>query len=100
MEVHLAYSSETITYAGSLVDEFYYNEQEQSYFLKINPKLAALFNAGWTQLQWKQRLQLKADLAKWLHGFYASHRDPVSDQGNHFETSLRFRLQPAGRLSA
>ncbi|MFH0783716.1 MAG: plasmid replication initiator TrfA, partial [Pseudomonadota bacterium] len=75
-EIHRAYSSETITYAGSLVDEFYCNEQEQSYFLKINPKLAALFNAGWTQVQWKQRLQLKADLAKWLHGFYASHRDP------------------------
>ena len=75
-EVHLAYSSETITYAGSLIDEFYYNEQEQSYFLKINPRLAALFNAGWTQLQWEQRLRLKTNLAKWLHGFYASHRDP------------------------
>jgi hypothetical protein len=75
-ELRLAYSSETITYAGSLIDEFYYNEQEQSYFLKINAKLAALFNTGWTQLQWQQRLRLKTDLAKWLHGFYASHRDP------------------------
>ena len=75
-EIRLAYSSETITYAGSLIDEFYYNEQEQSYFLKINSKLAALFNTGWTQLQWEQRLQLKTDSAKWLHGYYASHRDP------------------------
>ncbi len=77
-EVHLAYSIETITYTGSLIDEFYYNEQEQSYFLKINPRLAALFNTGWTQLQWEQRLRLKTNLAKWLHGFYASHRDPFS----------------------
>ncbi len=65
-----------ISYAGSLVEEFYYNSQEQTYFLKINPKLADLFEAGWTQLQWHQRLQLKTDLAKWLHGFYASHREP------------------------
>ena len=64
------------TYAGSLIDEFYYNDRDQTYFLKINPKLAKLFDAGWTQLQWRQRLLLKTDLAKWLHGFYASHRAP------------------------
>ena len=64
------------TYAGSLVDEFFYNDQEQTYFLKINPKFAELFDAGWTQLQWQQRLHLKSGLAKWLHGFYSSHREP------------------------
>lgn len=64
------------TYAGSLIDEFYHNEHNQTYFLKINPKLAKIFDAGWTQLQWQQRLDLKTDLAKWLHGFYASHRNP------------------------
>ena len=64
------------TYAGSLIDEFYYNDRDQTYFLKVNPKLAKLFDAGWTQLQWQQRLNLKTDLAKWLHGFYASHRTP------------------------
>lgn len=64
------------TYAGSLIDEFYCNDRDQTYFLKINPKLAKLFDAGWTQLQWRQRLLLKTDLAKWLHGFYASHRNP------------------------
>lgn len=64
------------TYAGSLVDEFVYNSEAQTYFLKLNPKLAVLFDAGWTQLQWQQRLQLKSDLAKWLYGFYASHRNP------------------------
>jgi len=76
VEIHHPYINETFTYAGSLVDEFYYNEPAQTYFLKINPKLAALFDAGWTQLQWQQRLHLKIDLAKWLHGFYASHREP------------------------
>ncbi len=67
---------EGFTYAGSLVDEFCYNDRQQTYFLKINPKLAKLFDAGWTQLQWQQRLMLKTDLAKWLHGFYSSHREP------------------------
>ncbi|MBU0945428.1 MAG: replication initiator protein A [Proteobacteria bacterium] len=69
-------TNQLFTYAGSLIDEFYYNDKEQTYFLKINPKLAELFDAGWTQLQWQQRLQLTSDLAKWLHGFYSSHRIP------------------------
>lgn len=57
-EIHHVYMNETFTYAGSLIDEFYYNDKEQTYFLKINPKLANLFNAGWTQLQWQQRLRV------------------------------------------
>lgn len=76
LEVQDDYGTESYTYAGSLIDEFYYNTGSQSYLLKINPKLAKLFDAGWTQLQWHQRLQLKTDLAKWLHGFYVSHRAP------------------------
>lgn len=76
VDIRHRYMNEAYTYAGSLVDEFYYNDSEQTYFLKINPKLAELFDAGWTQLQWHQRLQLKTDLAKWLHGFYSSHRAP------------------------
>ena len=67
---------DSYTYAGSLIDEFYYNAQDSTYFLKINPKLSSLFDSGWTKLQWQQRLHLKTDLAKWLHGFYASHRAP------------------------
>jgi hypothetical protein len=76
LEVPRAYGHDSFTYAGSLVDEFYYNIIDQSYFLKINPKFAKVFDAGWTQLQWQQRLHLKTDLAKWLHGFYSSHRYP------------------------
>lgn len=64
------------SYAGSLVDEFYFSDEDQSYIVRINPKLVGLFDVGWTQVQWQQRLQLKTDLAKWLHGFYASHRAP------------------------
>jgi len=82
IEINICYphgrTNQLFTYAGSLIDEFYYNDLEQTYFLKANPKLAELFDAGWTQLQWQQRLQLKSDLAKWLHGFYSSHREPYA----------------------
>lgn len=76
VEINHSLMTETFSYVGSLIDEFYYGDREQTYFLKLNPKLSSLFDAGWTQLQWQQRLQLKTDLAKWLHGFYASHRVP------------------------
>lgn len=76
LEIPHGYKTETFSYSGSLVDEFFYTDRDHRYFLKTNPKLAKLFDAGWTQLQWQQRLQLKTDLAKWLHGFYASHRTP------------------------
>ena len=76
LEIKDSYGTNSYTYAGSLIDEFIFNTSSQGYFLKINPKLAKLFNAGWTQLQWHQRLRLKTELAKWLHGFYASHRTP------------------------
>ena len=39
--------------------------------------MARLVDAGWTQVPWLQHVQLKTDLAKWLHGFYASHRTPT-----------------------
>lgn len=78
LEVPSTFGREICSYTGSLLDEFYYTEEDQTYFLKFNSKLATLFDAGWTLLQWQQRLLLKTDLAKWLHGFYASHRVPYS----------------------
>ena len=76
LEVQSHFGPEAFSYTGSLLDEFYYTEEDQTYFLKFNAKLATLFDAGWTQLQWQQRLALRTDLAKWLHGFYSSHRVP------------------------
>ena len=76
IEARSAYGPDYFIYTGSLLDEFSYTEEEQQYFLKFNARLATLFDAGWTQLQWQKRLLLRTDLAKWLHGFYASHRLP------------------------
>lgn len=66
----------SFAYTGPLIDEFCSRDEELSSVIRINPRLAGLFDVGWTQVQWQQRLQLKTDLAKWLHGFYASHRSP------------------------
>jgi hypothetical protein len=76
LEVRGGIMAESYTYAGSLIEEFYYDEGEGTYLLKINQKLCSLFDSGWTMLQWKQRILLQTDLAKWLHGFYASHATP------------------------
>ncbi len=76
LEAPTAIGTQPFSYADSLLDEFIYNETERSYFLKCNPRMVRLFDAGWTQIPWRQHVQLKTDLAKWLHGFYASHRTP------------------------
>ena len=65
-----------LTYGGSLL-EFYRDEDTGRYRVEVNPKINALYNAGWTAIDWQQRRALKRKpLASWLHGFYASHADP------------------------
>ena len=65
-----------MTYGGSLL-EFYRDEDTERYRLEINPKIKALYDAGWTACDWQQRKQLaRKPLALWLHGFLASHAEP------------------------
>ena len=65
-----------LTYGGSLL-ELYRDEDTGRYRLEVNPKIVALYDAGWTATDWQQRHQLRRKpLALWLHGFYASHADP------------------------
>ena len=66
-----------ITYAGSLVDEYYRDERTQAYAILLNSKLHRLFDAGYTGLGWRQRQQLrKRSLAGWVFNFLSSHREP------------------------
>ncbi len=65
-----------LSYFGSLL-EGWRDEETGLYRLEFNPKLKSLFSAGWTAIDWEQRKQLKRKpLAKWLHGFYATHAEP------------------------
>jgi len=44
------------------------------YTVRLNPKLVQLFQQGFTRVEWQTRLELKTDLAKWLHSFVLTHR--------------------------
>lgn len=47
--------------------------------LTLAPRLKALFNEGYTWVDWSIRNELRrASLAQWLHSFYRSHREPLA----------------------
>jgi len=67
----------------SLVNKFEFSNSESDeatndWVIEIDPDIAKLFGGGIysTRLEWEQRLEINGDLAKWLHGFYSSHREP------------------------
>jgi hypothetical protein len=66
------------TYAGSLVQNFYRNEDNNDYIIILDPKLSYLYAPNeWTKLRAEDRLSLSGKpLALWLHGYYATHAEP------------------------
>lgn len=66
------------TYIGGLIGEAAKDEKTKSWIIKLNPRLAALYGDDeFTQVDWTVRQSLeRKTLAKWLHGFYASHAEP------------------------
>lgn len=49
----------------------------KKYRVQVAPQLVELFgDLHYTQLEWAQRLALPDGIATWLHGYYASHREP------------------------
>lgn len=62
------------TYADNLLG-FEREEETQRYKLTVNPKMANLYMAGWTQTDYEERTHIgnKKFLALWLHGYIASH---------------------------
>ena len=68
------------SYEGSLIDEIYrdHGARAKSYVIRLNPKLLKLFEADhFTDVDWSIRQELRGKpIAKWLHGFYASHANP------------------------
>lgn len=61
------------TFSGQLVGNVFRDETTQEYVVVLNEKLLGLYDDGYTHIDWEQRQALKSSLAKWLHGFYASH---------------------------
>lgn len=75
--VEIRWTNERKSYTGSLVSGFARDEDTGSFVVTFNEDLMRLYEAGSTQIDWKQRQQLgKSNLAKWLQVFYASHDVP------------------------
>ena len=67
----------SMTYFGPMIEGGVRDEETGQYVLEINPKIMALYAAGWTATDWQQRQALRRKpLALWLHGFYGSHAHP------------------------
>ncbi|WP_246327774.1 plasmid replication initiator TrfA, partial [Candidatus Competibacter phosphatis] len=63
------------TYGGSML-EFWRDEETDIYQLQQNPKIMALYHAGWTAIDWELRRKLRRKpLALWLHGWFSSHAE-------------------------
>jgi len=58
--------------AGYEIDEI-----TRAFKLTIDPKMAKLYSAGWSVIDWEQRQKIRGKpLALWLHGDLASHAEP------------------------
>lgn len=79
------------SYTGSLIDEFYRDEETGELVIELNPKLTGLFGReGFTHIDWSVRRQLThKPLSQWLHGYFASHADP-------FPVSIKTLMNMAG----
>jgi hypothetical protein len=70
-----------IAFGGTLVDHYGRDEQAdgtQKYVVIFRQELLALYETGYSHIDWDQRQALSTSLAKWLHGFYATHAKPFA----------------------
>lgn len=66
-----------MTFMGTLVHKAYRDEDSSRYVVIFDKDMLNLYEAGYSHIDWGQRMQLgKSSLAKWLHGFYATHAKP------------------------
>lgn len=64
------------TYFGALLKGAG-DERSGMYAIELESRLEALYMAGWTQIDWEERVRLRRKpLALWLHGWFCSHAEP------------------------
>ena len=97
-------------YTGSLINDFEWQEGEggpvrRRWLIRINPKIAGLFDpASHLRMNWQARLKL-SPLEKWLYTFYHSHAQPfpykvatlhrLTDSGIADLRKFRYKLRKA-----
>jgi hypothetical protein len=75
--VEITWTKEKKAFGGTLVSSYFRDEETGRYVVKFNQDMAQLYGVGHTLIDWSERQALgKNNLAKWLHGFYASHAKP------------------------
>ena len=66
-----------MTFMGTLVSKAFRDEDTGRYVVIFDRDMLNLYEAGYSHIDWNQRMALgKSTLAKWLHGFYATHAKP------------------------
>lgn len=75
--VEITWTKEAKTFIGHLVEKAFRDEFTQRYVVVFDQKMLGLYEGGYSHVNWEQRHALGNNgLAKWLHGFYASHAKP------------------------
>lgn len=75
--VEVTWTKERKTFAGALVTSYFRDEDTQRYVVVFDKKMLSLYEGGYSHINWEQRAALGSNnLAKWLHGFYATHAEP------------------------
>jgi hypothetical protein len=72
-------------YVGHLVESLAYDDGTQQWRVRVNPEIAKLFAPSeHTWLPVSARLALgKGYLAKWVHGYFSTHRSPLPISVEH-----------------
>jgi hypothetical protein len=77
--VEITWTKEKKAFAGTLVSSYFRDDETGRYVVKFNPEMTQLYETGHTLIDWTQRQALgRNNLAKWLHGQYATHAKPHS----------------------
>ena len=72
--VEITWIKEKKAFGGTLVSSYFRDNETGRYVVKFNTDMHNLYGMGSTYIDWEQRKALgKNNLAKWLHGNYASN---------------------------
>lgn len=83
-----------MTFAGNFISSFVRNDETERYVVSFTPKMAQLYEAGHTFIDWSQRKALgKDNLAKWLQGHFASHAKPFAYKVETLKTLSRSTIK-------
>ena len=65
------------SFMGTLVSKAFREDGTGRYVVIFDNDMLNLYEVGYSHIDWNQRIALgKSALAKWLHGFYATHAKP------------------------